>query len=74
MVDTSSVSSEAATGDHHQHQVMVLDQVVNNCINNGDAASLINNTALHVSQNNLNIRRGSLPADFNFYNEYGLCQ
>lgn len=49
----------------------LLDQVVNNCINNGNNSIL---TAALSTSNSANIRRGSLPTDFNFYNEFGVCQ
>ena len=49
----------------------LLNEVVNNCINNGNS-SLIDES-MPTSNNSATIRRGSLPTDFHFYNDFGVC-
>ena len=52
---------------------VLLNDVVNNCMNNENRDSLIDGSISTTNNNSANIRRGSLPTDFHFYNSFGVC-
>ena len=52
---------------------ILFNDVVNNCINNENGSSLIDGSISTTNNNSANIRRGSLPTDFHFYNSFGVC-
>ena len=71
----ASSGSKSTTGNNHGiPRNTLLSDVVNNCINNGNnRSSLLDGSISTTDNNSANIRRGSLPTDFHFYNSFGVC-
>jgi hypothetical protein len=71
--NSSSSSSKpnlnSISNPHHG----LLNNAVNNCISNGNESSLMDGSINTTNSNSANIRRGSLPTDFHFYNSFGVC-
>ena len=70
-VNTEGYSKTNVHSANNPHAL--LNDVVNNCINNENGSSLIDGSMSTTNNNSANIRRGSLPTDFHFYNSFGVC-